>query len=81
MVLKSIRNNDNIVILKVDKGGATMVMYKEDYNSNMRDHLYSSESYKKFQKNPISLIIKEVKQTIKESNLEDSLKKEVNPVQ
>lgn len=54
LALKSLRNNEDIVILKANKGGATIVMNKEDYVMKMRDHFYSGESYKKLKYNPIS---------------------------
>ena len=37
--IKNLRNNENIVILKADKGGATVVMNKIDYNTKMMEHL------------------------------------------
>lgn len=79
LALKNLINNDNIIILKVDKGGATIIMDKEDYNLKMRDHLYSNGSYKKLQHNLISRIIKEVKKSINESNLDDYLRKRLTP--
>ena len=51
--LKNLRCNDKIVILKANKGGATVVMEKEEYNNKMRDHLHNIGSYKKLNKNPI----------------------------
>lgn len=49
--LKSLRNNNDIVILKADKGGATVVMDHGNYINKMKDHLYNSGSYKKLEKN------------------------------
>jgi len=79
LALKTLRNDDNIVILKVDKGGAIVIMDKEDYNLKMRDHLYNSGSYTKLQHNRISKIIKEVKKVVNKSNLDDHLKKKLIP--
>jgi hypothetical protein len=59
--IKNLRNNENIVILKADKGGATVVMNRIDYNTKMIEHLTTTGSYKKLNNNPISKIIKEVK--------------------
>ena len=45
----------------------------------MIDHLTTSGSYKKLNKNPISKIIREVKRTIKNSNLDERIKKRLTP--
>jgi hypothetical protein len=34
--IKNLRNNKNIMILKADKGGATVVMNRMDYNTKMK---------------------------------------------
>lgn len=60
---RSLRNNDKIVVLKADKGGATMILDKEDYICKMNEHL-SCGSYKKLSTNPIPKIMREVKMTI-----------------
>lgn len=73
--LKGLGNNKDIVILKADKGGATVIMNYEDYVNKMKDHLYNSGSYKKLEKNLISKITNLVKKAIKETNLDDKLKK------
>ena len=54
-------------------------MDREEYNNKMRDHLHNSGSYKKLNENPISKVIKNVKNAIKESNLDDNLKKCLYP--
>lgn len=41
----------------------------------MKDHLYNSGRYKKLEKNPISKITRLVKKAIKETNLDEKLKK------
>ena len=41
----------------------------------MKDHLYNSGSYKKLEENPISRITRLVKKAIKDTNLDDKLKK------
>ena len=73
--IKNLRNNENIVILKADKGGATVVMNRIDYNTKMKEHLTTTGSYKKLENNPISKVIKEVKKDIKSSNLDETMKK------
>lgn len=45
----------------------------------MRDQLHNNGSYKKLNENPISKVIKNVKKAIKESNLDDNLKKRLYP--
>jgi hypothetical protein len=45
---KNLRNNADLAILRVDKGGATMVMNQEDYNTKMIEHLSQSGSYRIF---------------------------------
>jgi hypothetical protein len=77
--IKNLRNNENIVILKADKGGATVVMNRIDYNSKMKEHLTNTGSYKKLENNPISKVIKEVKKAIKSSNLDETMKKRLTP--
>jgi hypothetical protein len=77
--IKNLRNNKNIVILKADKGGATIVMNRMDYNTKMREHLTTTGSYKKLENNPISKVIKEVKKAIKASNLDETMKKRLTP--
>ena len=58
MALKELKKNDQIVILKVDKGGATVILNKEDYVAKMKTHLDLSECYKKLNKNPLCRITK-----------------------
>lgn len=55
--LRSLRNNDKIVVLKVDKGGATVVLNKEDYIHKMNEHL-NCGSYRRVSSNPIPKVIK-----------------------
>ena len=50
--LKNLRCNHKVVTLKANKGGATVVMDKEEYNNKMRDHLHNSGSYEKLNENP-----------------------------
>jgi hypothetical protein len=64
-----------LFILRVDKGGATVVMNQEDYNTRMIDHLSQCGSYKKLPSNPIAKVMKDVKIAIKNSNLDERIKK------
>ena len=52
--LRELKKNDHIVILKADKGGATVILNKEDYIKKMKSHLDSSGCYKKLNKNPLN---------------------------
>ena len=81
LALKNIRSNEDIVIVKVDKGGATVVMDKSQHNFKMIEHLTTSGSYRKLRCNPIAKVIREVKKAIKNSNLDDNLKKHLIPTQ
>lgn len=63
------------MVLKDDKGAETISMDKSDYIKNMNEHLDSSGNYKRLENNPISKIITEVKKIIKESNLDEWIKK------
>jgi len=54
LALRSLRNNEDIVILKAEKGGDMVMMNKVDYVKKVRDHLYNSASYKNIKDNPIS---------------------------
>lgn len=78
IAFKSLRNNDEIVVLKADKGGAAVILDKEDYVSKMNEHLRCG-SYKKLNNNPIPKIMKEVRKTIVDSSLNDKLKKKLIP--
>ena len=50
--IRSLRNNNDIIIVKADKGGTTVIMNYEDYVNKMKDHLYNSGSYKNLKKTP-----------------------------
>ena len=65
--------------LKADKGGATTILDREDYENKMLEHLSASGSYKKLSNNPLSKITMEVKRAIKLSLLDDRTKKWLTP--
>jgi hypothetical protein len=77
--LKNLRNDENLVILKADKGGAIVLMNLSDYNRKMNEHLTQSGSYKKLNCNPIKKIIRQVKKSINSSNLDERTKKRLTP--
>lgn len=45
LVLKSLKSNPNVVVLKADKGGVTVITNRKDYNDKMIDHLNNSGCY------------------------------------
>lgn len=59
-------------MLKADKGGATVIMKKFDYNEIFLDHLNNSGCYKKHNKNPLKIISKNVCNLIKISKIQDN---------
>eukprot|EP00253_Pinus_taeda_P032352 PITA_32352 len=75
---KSLWSNDKIVVLKADKGGAAVILDKDDYVRKMNDHLKCG-NYKKMNSNPIPKIMKDVKKIISDSNLDDKIKKKLIP--
>jgi hypothetical protein len=75
LALKSLNNNRNLVVLKVDKGGAVVIMNKDNYIGKMLDHLNSNGSYKKLNKNLLNNIAREVSNAIKLSYINDDDKK------
>lgn len=76
--LKSLCNNDKIVVLKVDKGRAVVVLDNNDYILKMNENI-SCSSYRKLNKNPLPKVLKEVKKAILESSLDEKLKKRLIP--
>lgn len=81
--LKALNNNNDIIVLKTDKGGATVILKREDYWNKMLDHLCNSGSYRKLAKNPLKKISKTVALVIKSSSTVSSLSKkliESNPL-
>lgn len=42
--LKSLNRNPYIIVLKADKGGVVVILYKEDYRKKIMDHLINSEA-------------------------------------
>ena len=71
LALKNLRSNEDIVIQKADKGGATVVLDREDYNNKMIDHLTTSGSYTKLSKKPICIVIREVNKAIMNSKFDN----------
>jgi hypothetical protein len=79
MVLKNLKDNTNLVIMKAVKGGTIVIMKSEEYKPNMIEHLTLSGSYRRLVGNPITRITREVKKVIKDSNLDELTKKHLLP--
>lgn len=77
--LNNLRKNKNIVILKADKGNATVIMNRIAYDNKMEDHLNNSGCYKIIDKDPSEKVMREVIKKIKESSLDDITKKKIIP--
>jgi hypothetical protein len=76
--IHSLNDNPSILILKVDKGNATIIMNTVDYDAKMLD-LLSSSTYKELHKNPINTITKLVTKSIKSSSLDLATQKRLLP--
>ena len=57
--LKSLQQNENIIILPADKGRANVVLDKEDYIKKCNEHL-TSGPYTKLKKDPTRSIVSKV---------------------
>ena len=75
--LKSLNSNQDIVVLNAGKGGATVILNKDDYRNKMLDHLQNNGSYKKLDKNPLKKVSKAVALAIKSSSTVGSLSKKL----
>ena len=45
--IRSLRNDENIIIAKADKGNTTVVLNKEDYDQKVKSHLNNENIYRK----------------------------------
>ena len=77
MTLRNLRNNEDIIVLKADKGNVAVILDREDYDKKMLDHLSASGSYKRLVRDPTKKIIAEVTKTIKNSSLDENTKKKL----
>ena len=67
------------MIMKADKGNATVVMVTDVYEWKMHENLSTTGSYRKLVKNPSAKIMNKVKMAILMSNLDDNTKKRLIP--
>ena len=72
--LKKLREDDSIVILPADKGNATVVMNKEDYDKKMADILDGGD-YAVVKTNPIPKLEKKVNELLKELWVKEEINK------
>ena len=77
--LRKLKPNKEIIILKANKGNATVVMNTYDYHRKMIEHMTMSGGYKKVEKDPSNKIIWEITRAIQNSSLDDSIKKKITP--
>ena len=66
------------MILKGDKGNATVILNGNDYHTKMIEHL-SSGSYNKLDKDPSNRIVKTLTKAIRDSSLDDIIKRKIIP--
>ncbi|XP_045501401.1 uncharacterized protein LOC123698697 [Colias croceus] len=52
IALKHLRKNEDIIVLRADKGNATVIMDTSDYNNKMSEILSDENTYKKVDKDP-----------------------------
>ena len=56
--LKSLQQNDNIIILPADKGRPTVILNKEDYIRKCNEHL--ENGYVKIKKDPVNSVVSQI---------------------
>jgi len=69
IVLKKIRSNKDVMIMKVDKGNIIIIMETDEYHKKMMEHLTTSGSLKKVEKGPNNRIMREITKEIQSSSL------------
>ncbi|CAH2097401.1 unnamed protein product [Euphydryas editha] len=65
--LKNIRNNQDILVLKADKGNATVVMNTTDYQQKIRELLCDEKVYKPISYNPTARVTRKIRTLIQEN--------------
>ncbi len=65
LALKNFKRNNSIVILPADKGNATVLMDKCDYNMKMKNLLEHKTTYKKLSQNPTNKIDNKINKVLK----------------
>ena len=79
--IKNLKKDDNIIILPADKGNATVIMNKEEYNHKM-NNLVSDGTYTRLKKDPTATterkLTKLLKKNKEKGNLTDSQYRQLN---
>ena len=57
-ILKTLKDDPNIVIIEPDKGNGLVILDKLDYNQKMMDILNNSDKFKKLDGDPVKITIK-----------------------
>ena len=82
-ILKSLKNNKNIVILKPDKGNVVVVMNRTDYNSSLNRILSDSTKFKPIREDPTTLregrLQRYLRQLKKDGHLDEEIYKTMYP--
>ncbi|XP_045449970.1 uncharacterized protein LOC123658651 [Melitaea cinxia] len=65
--LKSVRDNQDILVLKADKGNATVVINTTDYQQKIRELLCDKKVYKPVSYNPTARVTRKIRTLIQEN--------------
>ena len=65
--------------MKEDKGNEMVVINSTDYEANMMEHFITTRCYKKLSKDPRERTIRDVTKIIKNSSLDEGIKKKLIP--
>ena len=83
LALKSLMNNDNIVIRPADKGSGVVVMDKDDYITKVETDLNNNKSYDKLKQDRSTSMMNKVKKLIKDMHskgwIDENLKQYMMP--
>ncbi|UYV64679.1 hypothetical protein LAZ67_3001645 [Cordylochernes scorpioides] len=69
--IKKLKNNDDIVITRADKGGKTVVMKKEDYNDKIKSLLNDNNTYEEIREDSTKKIKLKISKFIKNMKSKD----------
>ena len=75
--LENLKNREDIVITKADKGGAVVIIDIEDYKKEADSQLINEEFYKKLEFCPTEGYANMVNNTLDEPNKEEGLNEEI----
>ena len=77
MALKKLKDRKDVMVLKADKGNATVILKTEDYQRKMIEHIESG-FYREISKDPLNKVIRDVTAMIKMSSLDEGIKKKTH---